>query len=270
MTFVWEWHKIPFMDKINTLKAKQIHFPHGFSTRTGGVSEGIFSSLNLGMSRGDDAEKVKENYRRFFRSCDIREDRFVCGRQVHGHNVMIVDADDARAAYGYDALYEADGYVTAAQKVPLVIFTADCIPLLLADEKNRVVAAVHSGWRSTVQDIERVAIEKMLSCGAELNEIHACIGPAIGKCCFEVGREVIDAVETLLGTAAASFYDSKTNGKYMLDLKAVLKESLLRSGISADHIEVISDCTMCLPERYWSHRYTNGARGSQAAVIMIP
>ncbi|MCR5128246.1 MAG: peptidoglycan editing factor PgeF [Lachnospiraceae bacterium] len=258
------------MSEINTIKSHLITFPHGFSTRTGGVSEGIFASLNLGMSRGDDAEKVKENYRRFFASCGIDDIPFVCGKQVHGNHVMIVDANNARPAYGYGTLYEADGYVTATPGVPLVVFTADCIPLLLADEKNRVVAAVHSGWRSTVADIEKVAVKKMLECGAEMEQIHACVGPAIGKCCFEVGPEVIDAVNALLCTDECSLYTQKENGKYMLDLKGVLKKCLLRTGISEENIEVITDCTMCLPEKYWSHRYTNGERGSQAAVIMIP
>ena len=258
------------MNELNTIKSRLITFPHGFSTRTGGVSKGIFASLNLGMSRGDDAEKVKENYRRFFASCGIAEIPFVCGKQVHGNHVMIVDANNARPAYGYETLYEADGYVTATPGVPLVVFTADCIPLLLADEKNRVVAAVHSGWRSTVADIEKVAVKKMLECGAEMEQIHACVGPAIGKCCFEVGPEVIDAVNALLCTDECSLYTQKENEKYMLDLKGVLKKCLLRTGISEENIEVITDCTMCLPERYWSHRYTNGERGSQAAVIMIP
>lgn len=260
------------MNAVNTVKSGLITFPHGFSTRTGGVSTGIFESLNLGMNRGDDAANVKENYRRFFRSCGIaQEAAFVCGKQVHGKDVMIVDADNARPAYGYiEALYEVDGYVTATPGVPLVVFTADCIPLLLADEKNRVVAAVHSGWRSTVHDIEQVAIEKMQQCGAELAQIRACIGPAIGRCCFEVGSEVIEAVEELLSWNASGFYEKKENGKYMLDLKAVLRACLLRSGLSEDHIETVPDCTMCMPQKYWSHRYTNGERGSQAAVIMIP
>ena len=258
------------MIKINTIKSTLISYPHGFSTRTGGVSEGIFASLNLGMSRGDDVEKVKENYRRFFASCGIKEVPFVCGKQVHGNNVMVVDESHARPAYGYGTLYEADGYVTTTPGVPLVVFTADCIPLLLADEKNKVVAAVHSGWRSTVADIENVAIEKMLLCGAELQNIHACIGPAIGKCCFEVGSEVIEAVNVLLCTDVRYLYTEKKDGKYMLDLKEVLRRCLLRSGIAEENTEVIEDCTLCLPERYWSHRYTNGERGSQAAVIMIP
>ena len=260
----------------DTVKSSGITYPHGFSTRRGGVSEGIFASLNLGMSRGDDPEKVKENYRIFLDSCGIREEAFVCGKQVHEDHVMIVGKEHARPPYGYEELFEADGYVTKESGVPLVVFTADCIPLLLADEKNGVVAAVHSGWRSTVLDIERKAVEAMCSLGAERETIAACIGPAIGRCCFEVGPEVIDAVKGLLGSGAEGLYEKKGSvgedgvSKYLLDLKGVLKKSLLRSGIAEEKIEVIGDCTMCLPEKYWSHRYTKGERGSQAAVIMIP
>ncbi len=252
------------------VKSGIIEYPHGFSTRCGGVSTGIFGSLNLGMNRGDKEESVKENYKRFFAACGIETESFVCGKQVHGKNVMIVGSQDARKPYGYTSLFEADGYVTNEADVPLVVFTADCIPLLLADEQNRVIACVHSGWRGSVQDIERQAIEKMCSLGAQTEYIKACIGPAIGRCCFEVGKEVIDAVNELLEREADELYTLKENGRYMLDLKSVVKYCLLRSGVREDNIDIIKDCTMCMPEKYWSHRYTAGERGSQAAVIMIP
>ncbi|MBP5608446.1 MAG: peptidoglycan editing factor PgeF [Lachnospiraceae bacterium] len=251
------------------VRSRLISFPHGFSTRLGGVSKGIFTSLNLGMNRGDDKECVKENYRRFFAACGIEGEGLVCGRQVHGKTVMIVDAEDVREPYGYEELFEADGYVSNTPGVAMGVFTADCIPLLLADEKNKVAAAVHSGWRGTVQDIENEAIEKMLSLGAESGCIRACIGPAIGRCCFEVGAEVIEGVNGLL-EGADDLYTLKENGRYMLDLKGVVKRCLVRSGVKEENIEVIDDCTMCMPGKYWSHRYTQGERGSQAAVIMIP
>ena len=98
------------MSEINTIKSQIISYPHGFSTRTGGVSEGIFESLNLGMNRGDDSENVKENYHRFLKFCGIEAEEFVCGQQVHGNNVMIVGKEHARKPYGYDELFQADGY----------------------------------------------------------------------------------------------------------------------------------------------------------------
>ena len=256
--------------EINTVKSEILSYPHGFSTRTGGVSEGIYESLNLGMNRGDDPENVKENYRRFLQSCDIEAEEFVCGQQVHGNNVMIVRKEHARKSYGYDELFQADGYVTAEEGVPLVIFIADCIPLLMADEKAGVVAAVHSGWRSTVLDIEREAVNRMLELGANKERIKACIGPAIGRCCFEVGEEVIEEVDRLLEGDAADLYNRNDNGKYMLDLKGVVKRSMLNTGLSEKNIDIIEDCTMCMPHKYWSHRYTGGNRGSQAAIIMKP
>ena len=254
---------------METVRSSIISYPHGFSTRNGGVSDGIFSTLNLGMNRGDDPEKVKENYRRFLHSCGIDCEEFVCGEQVLGNNVMIALKEHARKSYGYTELYTADGYVTNAPGLPLVIFIADCIPLLLADEKAGVVAAVHSGWRGTVQDIEKNAVEKMLTLEADIRNIKACIGPAIGRCCFEVGEEVIEAVKELLKEDPENLYNKKDNGKYMLDLKGVLKQSLINTGLSEENIEIIEDCTMCMPDKYWSHRYTNGVRGSQAAAIMI-
>ena len=256
-------------DSMTTVRSSIISYPHGFSTRTGGVSTGIFESLNLGMNRGDDPELVKENYRRFLSSCGIEEEAFVCGEQVHGNNVMIVGREHARPPYGYVELFKADGYVTKEPDVPLVIFIADCIPLLMADEQAGVVAAVHCGWRSTVADIEGNAVSKMLSLGADPKNIRAAIGPAIGRCCFEVGGEVIEASEALLGAKVPKLYDRKDNGKYMLDLKGVLRMRLENIGLKADNIEVTEDCTMCMPHKYWSHRYTAGVRGSQAAVIMI-
>ena len=258
------------MPELTTIRSSLISYPHGFSTRTGGVSEGIFSSLNLGMNRGDDPEKVKENYRLFLEDCGIDREEFVCGMQVHGNHVMIVGSEHARKPYGYDELFEADGYVTAEAGVPLVIFTADCIPLLMADEEAGVVAAVHSGWRSTVSDIEKNAVEAMVSLGASKERIHACIGPAIGRCCFEVGGEVIEGVENLLEDDASDLYDKKDNGKYMLDLKGVLLRSMLRTGLLKENIEVIKECTMCDPDRFWSHRILGTDRGSQASVIMKP
>ena len=262
------WEEAKPLEELNTVKSTLISYPHGFSTRTGGVSAGIYKSLNLGMNRGDEPANVKENYHRFLKSCGIDEEKFVCGQQVHGNNVMIVGREDARKPYGYDALFQADGYVTSASQVPLVIFIADCIPLLLADEEAGVVAAVHSGWRSTVLDIEREAVNKMESLGASREHIKACIGPAIGRCCFEVGEEVIEEVDRLLKGDASDLYDKKDNGKYMLDLKGVVKRSMLNTGLSEKNIEIVNDCTMCTPDKYWSHRYTGGNRGSQAAVIM--
>ena len=252
--------------KIHT--SQRITNPHAFSTRIGGVSDGVYESLNLGMNRGDDVDRVKENWRRVLTTAGIFEKEFVCGAQVHGNNVHIATRADARPAYGPGQLIEADGYVTAEPNLPLAIFTADCVPLLLEDPVAGVVGAVHCGWRSTVADIERNAIECFKKLNSSPENIHAAIGPAIDKCCFEVGPEVIEAVENLLESPADAFFDRKDNGKYMLDLRGVVKTRLTELGVKPDNLALCGGCTMCEPKLYYSHRYTEGVRGSLATVIM--
>ena len=272
--------------------------PHGFSTRIGGVSDDVYKSLNLGMNRGDVKERVIENWRRFMEECGIGYRPFVCGKQVHGNNVHVATRADARWAYGPGELIEADGYVTREADLPLAIFTADCVPLLLEDDKNGVIGAIHCGWRSTVADIEGAAIAKMCSLGADTDTIKASIGPAIGRCCFEVGPEVIEAVNNLVGpkaieavnnlagskkaddhgtivteeadnlTGTNTYYTLKPNGRYMLDLKGIVALRLTQLGIREENIDFAGGCTMCNPKIYYSHRYSSGSRGSLASIIM--
>ena len=247
--------------------AKNLQYPHAFSTRIGGVSDGIFSSLNLGLNRGDSEENVIENWRRFLEEAGINRTEFVCGNQVHGNYVHIASSFDLRPAYGAGNVIEADGFVTNERNVPLSVFTADCVPLLLEDHLNHVIGAIHCGWRSTVADIEKEAISKMLSLGAKVTDIHAAIGPAIDKCCFEVGPEVIDKIDKLVDNSSR-FYTS-CGEKYLLDLRGVVRERLTELGIPEANIEFVGDCTFCHPEKYWSHRYTKGNRGSLACIIEI-
>lgn len=272
-------------EPLDTLKSSLISSPHGFSSRRGGVSDGIFESLNLGMSRGDDKLRVTENWNRFLDSCGISNRTFVCGNQVHENNVHIAAKEDLRPAYGPGELIKADGYVTNEPNVPLAIFIADCVPVLLEDSDNRVIGAIHCGWRSTVTDIQGQAIQRMCSLGSKPENIKAAIGPAIDKCCFEVGREVVDAVDQLLGDEfGKKFYSNKLAEKaeekkfdneesvvekYMLDLRGVVRERFVQLGLLSENIEIVGSCTMCNPDKFWSHRYTKGERGSQAVVIML-
>ena len=254
---------------VNTLKSSVISCPHGFSTRTGGVSDGMFATLNLGMNRGDERVRVIENWNRFLHSAGIDQKTFVCGKQVHGNKVHIATASDLRPAYGKGEMNECDGYVTDQKNVPLAIFTADCVPLLLEDAKAHVIGAVHCGWRSTVADIEKNAIDAFSSLGSSPSDIRAAIGPAIDKCCFEVGSEVIDAVRSLIGDAVNDHATANDDGKYMLDLRGVVRHRLIMLGLDPDNIELVGQCTRCHPDIYFSHRYTKGNRGSLACVISM-
>lgn len=243
---------------------------HAFTTRCGGVSAGYLESLNLGENRGDDPENVMENYRRLGEATGIDTSAMAFSRQVHGNHVQVVSDSDRRKVYT-PFLYEADGLVTNQKGLPLIVFTADCVPVLLCDGENGVIGAVHCGWRSTVSDILEAAVKKMVLLGAEREKICAAIGPAIGKCCFETGPEVAQAVNGLLGSEDHGLCPPEQGvpGKYMVDLRGVCRQRLLQLGLKEDSIDISAECTMCQHEKYWSHRATKGLRGSQASLIVL-
>lgn len=241
---------------------------HAFTTRFGGVSTGDFSSLNLGSNRGDDPEAVRENYRRVCELMGAGIDDCAVTKQVHGNAVRIVDKKDRHVCMSTTP-YEADGIVTAVKGLPIMCFVADCVPALLCDAENGVAAAVHCGWRSSVADILGGAVKKMCSLGAEKKNICAAMGAAIGRCCFETDRDVPDAVEKYLDGDIEGLFTLREDGKYMVDLRAANRRRLLQLGLSAENIDVSEECTYCSHEKYWSHRYTKGRRGSQAAVIVL-
>ncbi len=253
------------------ITSEKIKTPHAFSTRLGGVSQGYLASLNLGHSRGDEPERVLENWRRFGAAVGIPTETFVYGQQVHGNHVRVVGPADCRASFAPETWEPADGYVTNVPGVPLVIFTADCVPVLLHEPEAGVIGALHCGWRSTVADIQGAALEKMTALGAMAEKVCAAVGPAIGVCCFETGPEIPEAIDAFLSGDSRGLYrpEEGVPGKYMVDLKQAVKRRFLQLGLREENIEISPECTMCHPERYWSHRYTKGVRGSQANIIML-
>ena len=243
---------------------------HGFSTRLGGVSEGIFASLNLGTTRGDDPGRVRENYRRFCAAIGANADRIVMTKQVHGTVIRTAASADVKADVCDPTEYECDGLITDRPGLALTVFTADCIPVLLYDPVKRVIAAVHAGWRGTAGDIAGKAARKMRDeYGSDPRDILAAIGPGISRCCFETHADVPDAMLDALGELAQPHIISLENGKFKVDLKGINAALLERAGLTPEHIEVSPDCTACLHEKYWSHRVTRGQRGNQAAVIQL-
>lgn len=250
------------------LASDKIPVPHGFTTRYGGVSEGIWSSLNVGENRGDRPEHVRENYARVGAILGVGADDFVTTRQLHGNIVRVASEDDRRKVFD-EVPYEADGLVTNIRDLPMMIYIADCIPVLLCDAAHGVIGAVHCGWKSSVADILGNALEQMQKLGADPSDITAAIGPGIGMDHFEVGPEVVQAAKEYLGEELNDLCLEKENGKYMLDLKRVNARRLMQLGVPEENIDISDECTMCHPEKYWSHRVTQGERGSQCAVIKL-
>ena len=243
---------------------------HGFSTRYGGVSEGIYASMNLGLTRGDDPDKVRENYRRFTAAIGGTGRGWAMCDQVHGSTVRTITTADIKTDLYTRLGYEGDGMITAIPGVTLVVFSADCIPVLLCDPVRRVIGAVHAGWRGTAAGVVTAAVERMGAVyGCRPEDIRAAVGPGIGPECFETHEDVPNAMMASLATPALPFIKIKENGKFSVDLKGINAKRLELAGLKPEHIDVSGDCTGCGREKYWSHRFVGNERGSMAAMIEL-
>lgn len=251
--------------KVEYLKADGLKVPHCFTTRIGGVSEGIFESMNLGYHRGDDPEKVAENYRILGHCIGFEIEDLVLTRQTHTDIVRKVGRADCNGI-DHRQYPECDGLITNEPGVGLVVFTADCTPILLHDPVTGAVGAVHAGWRGTAAGIVKNCVEAMVrEYGSNPADICAAIGPNIGQCCFETDADVPDAMIAALGDDAKEFIEF-WDGKYHVDLKEINGLWLERAGVRK--IEISISCTACRPDRYWSHRIVGNDRGSQGAIIV--
>ncbi len=247
------------------LQAEGISVPHCFTTRLGGVSSGVYASLNLGMHRGDTPENVAENYRILAENLHFSLENLVLTRQTHSDIIRTVTKAD-HVSLNHRHYPECDALITREPGTALGVFTADCTPILLQDPVTGAVGAVHAGWRGTAADIAGKTVRAMAGeFGCRPEHIRAAIGPNIAQCCFETDLEVPQAMLAALGPAAQPHIRAR-GGKYFVDLKAINAEFLKNAGVR--HIEISDICTMCQHQRFWSHRATGGIRGAQGAFIL--
>ncbi len=252
-------------DTLEYLTAPGISVPHGFTTRLGGVSDGIFDSLNLALHRGDREENVLENYRRLAQALGFDPQKTVLTRQTHSDIVRVVSAAD-HLGLDHQLYPECDALITNAPGTALVVFTADCTPILLHDPVTGAVGAAHAGWRGTASDIGGKTVRAMVAAfGCDPKNIRAAIGPNIGPCCFETDADVPQALLNTYGEVAGKHIRPDGN-KFYVNLKEINALSLSRAGVTS--IDISSSCTVCQCDRFWSHRVTRGQRGSQGAVIV--
>ncbi len=243
---------------------------HGFSTRLGGVSRGIYSSMNLSFTRGDDPVAVKENFRLFCSAIGVKADDVVVSAQTHTVNVYNATASDRGRGITRPRGYtDIDGLITDEPGVVLCTQYADCVPLFFVDPIKRVVATSHAGWRGTAAGIGRVTVERMCKdYGCCPEHILAAIGPSIGRCCFEVDTPVYDAFCNV-SVFDGDCYVNDGNGKCHIDLWEMNRRVLVSSGVKEQNITVTDMCTRCHPDVLWSHRYCGQKRGSLAAFISL-
>lgn len=288
--------KIKYSDNKSTIKIKVrknddgtdltfLQFPeieatgiatHAFSTRLGGVSNGIWSSMNLSFTRGDDDRAVYENFHRYARLFGVPDDQLTLTYQTHSTNVRVVTEKDGGKGFTTPRDYtDVDGLVTDVPGIVLGIFAADCVPILFLDPVHRAIGASHSGWRGTVHRMGAATIDKMKETfGTNPEDLICAIGPSICKACYEVSLDVAaEFKHAFPGYEDEILRDDGINSagehKFHLDLWTANKIVLEESGVNTDNICITNICTNCNPELLFSHRYTHGQRGNNGGFIML-
>jgi hypothetical protein len=223
-----------------------------FSTRRGGVSEGPYESLNLGVLTDDDPAHVTENRRRLAAGAGLDTRQVAMGWQVHGSDLREWDAAPEHGGFAEPGaeLEKVDGHVTSRTGLGLMVLVADCYPVALAGAGR--VAMLHCGWRGLAGGILERALERF-----DGNTPAVAVGPGIGGCCYEVGQEVLDQFAGLDGVAEGR----------MLDLRKVISRKLEAAGV--EYVEHVDHCTCCREDLYFSHRRDNGVTGRQSGMVAL-
>lgn len=286
--------KRPKAAKLEVLRAPAFNLPwlvHGFSTRSGGVSDVYGAgSLNLGITEHDTRENVEKNRAQFARTIGAGDAKSTWPlaqlKQVHSAVVHRVTGPAAEPLTG-------DGLITSVPGLLIGIKTADCIPVLVADTKKRVVGAFHAGWRGTVARIVEKGIGEMRKhYGSSPRDVVAAIGPGVHKCCYTVGEELVNAFESQFAYAKELFHEEydfeSLHNKYpmlfltqrapghgepatkiQLDLVEANRRQLIDAGVPEKSIFVIDECTSCNTKQFFSHRAEFGKTGRMMAAIGI-
>ena len=281
MKIKWNSGQIPEMNVKNNKGVTFLTYPafedmdwlvHGFSTRLGGVSQGIYSSMNLSFTRGDEESCVRENYRRISQAMGFDMNSIVTSDQTHTNNVRkITEKDRGKGIVVPRDYTDTDGMITNVRGLVLATFYADCVPLYFADPVHYAVGLSHSGWRGTVRKIGAVTIKKMAEeYGSDPKDIKAAIGPSICQECYEVSEDVIEEFkESFDRKHWEKLFYKKDNGKYQLNLWMANRSILVEAGIPETNISMPNICTCCNPEFLFSHRASHGKRGNLGAFLGI-
>ncbi|MDE3060836.1 MAG: peptidoglycan editing factor PgeF [Pseudomonadota bacterium] len=220
---------------------------HGFFTRRGGASAGVYASLNCAIGTGDSPENVAENYRRITKTLGVAETSLCKAYQIHSATAVIADK-----AWRREEAPQADAIVTNVPGLAVGVTTADCLPILLADEKNRVIAAAHAGWKGAISGILEATLEKMQALGARAEDIIAAIGPAIAQASYEIGEEFYERFLADDEGNARYFIHGARPGHWLFDLKSYAKDRLRDAGVN--HITILAHDTCAEEADFFSYR----------------
>jgi len=257
---IQEINKLKLLNFSNLLEHEGII--HYSTTRIGGLSKDHLESLNLGYTVKDKTTNVTQNLQLLAASLQIEKSQFVFPKQTHSAHIGIVRSNK-------DIFPDTDALITNAQGICISVRTADCVPVLLFDPKKKVIAAIHSGWKGTVQKISKKTIEIMQKeFGTKPSDIIAGIGPCIGPTIYEVGMEVKELFDEKF--PRNNFFSSvKNSEKYILDLWKANTRVLIESGINENKIELAEMCTYSNQELFFSARRDKNKTGRLASGIML-
>lgn len=234
-----------------------------FSNRIGGFSKPPYDSMNLAVHVGDDADTVLRNKKKIQRALNFDKDFFMVN-QVHGNDVLIVDEKILNANVSSQQNHlKFDSMITAIPEIPLMMFFADCVPVIIADVKENVIAVVHAGWQGTYKKVVQFAVSRMIeNFGSKVENLKAAIGPSIKDCCYEIDENLVNKFQTYSGAIVEG------NHKYFLNLSRVNSEQLELIGLKTENI-VVSDLCTFSDNEFFSYRRDIGKTGRQAAIAFI-
>lgn len=238
----------------------------GFTTRNGGVSQEAFSSFNLGLHVNDKEHDVIANREKLASMLRFSLDSWIAGEQTHGINVKVVGKEHkgSGARTTASACRDIDGLVTKENGILLTAFYADCIPLYFFDPKEEIVGVAHAGWKGTVGEIAKEVISTFQKLGSNLEDILVTIGPGISQTYYEVDQRIVDFIDIEMQKQVLI---ERENQRYLLDLKALNREILLKCGILRHNIDITNFCTYRDESLFFSHRRDKGKTGRMLAFI---
>lgn len=255
--------KIPFLESLALREHDFIE--HAFCTRWGGVSQEPFSNFNFSAQVGDRKGNIEQNREILSSAFHIPLRGFLTVEQVHGDKIAVINGDvpDSQCYPGYD------GIITNREELAIAVKTADCIPLFFVDTKERVIGAVHAGWRGTAMGIAARAVDIFANkFSSSASNIVVVLGPSIGPCCYEVDEKLYDLMQGEKGHADC-FRKADKKGKWIFDLNMANNYQLREAGILENNIVSAKICTSCNTGKFFSHRGEGGNTGRQINFLMI-
>ncbi|HKM39224.1 MAG TPA: peptidoglycan editing factor PgeF [bacterium] len=241
---------------------------HAFSTRRGGLEDGVGNNLDLGLKHCDPmrAEKLR---RLFLGTIGISLNNLVAGQQNHGTKVQLVTSAP-RGAFIWETGFPAtDALITDQPQIALSVYTADCVPLLFLDPVQNAIAAAHAGWKGSIKGIAILTLRALQNhFGSRPEDVLVAIGPSIGPCCYEIDYRVLAPLKKRIAFWSELVHASRP-GHHFLDLWTLNRKLLLLAGVTGEHIDIAGLCTYHRNEDFFSYRAEQSRAGSLMAVISL-